>query len=139
MTQPHDQTVNHKYTVHYPAHEPRTSDPHYKDFEAFRRRTKADARCQFAVETGDDSECDHGHPLELHHNHIEFAMQNEVDLTRLEHIYPGVSNPDEIGAWVESAQNLIYLCQKHLRGHGGVHVAAAADYEAQKFVRGLIA
>ncbi len=134
----HDQNVTHKYVVHYPEHEPREGDPHYKDFNEYRRRTKATARCQFAVDTDDDSGCDAVHPLELHHAHIEFSLQNGVDLARLEHIYPGVSNVDHIGSWVESAANLIWLCQFHHRGHGGVHTAAAADYEAQKFVKGLI-
>lgn len=134
----HDQNITHRYVVHYPEHAPRKGDPHYKDFDAFRRRTKATARCQFAVDTDDDSDCDHDHPLELHHAHIEFSLQNGVDLSRLEHIYPGVSNVDDVGAWVESATNLIWLCQFHHRGHGGVHTAAAADYEASKFVKGLI-
>lgn len=134
----HEQPVAHRYAVHYPAHEPRADDPHYADFEAFRRRTKASARCAFAVEVGDDSECDHEHPLELHHAHIEFALQNGVDLARLEHRYPGISDPGQVGAWVESADNLVWLCRRHHRGHGGVHTAAAADYEAEKFVKGMI-
>ncbi len=138
MTEAHDQTVSHKYTVHYPEHSPRTEDPHYKDFNEFHRRTHDTATCKFADETGDDSECDKEHPLELHHAHIEFALQNGVDLARLEHIYPGVSNSEEIGAWVESAENLNWYCQYHHRGHGGIHVAAAADFEAEKFVKGLI-
>ena len=134
----HDQAETRHYTIHYPPHPPRESDPHYKDFNAFHRRTKATAKCQFALDSGDDSECDKTHPLELHHAHIEFSLQNGVDLARLEHVYPGVSNVDEVGAWVESAQNLIWLCVFHHRGHGGVHTAAAADYEAEKFIKGLI-
>lgn len=132
----HDQHTTHSYLMHYPEHPPRESDPHYQDFEAYRRRTKATARCEFAVETGDDSECHGG--LELHHTHIEFALQNGVDLARLERAYPGVSSPDQVGAWVETADNLTWLCSWHHRGHGGVHSAAASDYEASKFVKGLI-
>lgn len=132
----HQQKMTHSYFVSYPAHPARESDPHYKDFEAYRRRTHASARCQFAVEVADDSEC--AGVLELHHSHVEFSLQNGVDLARLEHVYPGISDPNEVGAWVESAENLIWLCAKHHRGHGGVHSAAAADFEASKFVRGLI-
>lgn len=138
MTAAHDQHITHRYTVHYPDHAPRESDPHYKDFEAFHRATRATARCAFAVEVGDDADCDKYHPLETHHAHIEFALANEVDLARLEHLYPGVSNPDEVGAWIETATNLVWYCRAHHRGPGGVHVAAAADFEAEKFVRGLI-
>jgi hypothetical protein len=132
----HDQATTHHYSMHYPEHPARESDPHYKDFEHYRRATKDTAQCAFAVETGDDSECVGG--LELHHAHVEFSLQNGVDLARLEHLYPGISNPDEVGAWIETAANLIYYCAGHHRGHGGVHVAASADFEASKWVRGLI-
>lgn len=138
MPEAHDQAITHHYMVHYPAHPAREDDPHYVDFNAFRRKTKATARCQFATEVADDSECDHEHPLELHHAHIEFSLQNGVDLARLEHVYPGISDPTQVGAWVETADNLIWLCQWHHRGHGGVHTSAAADYEASKFVKGLM-
>ncbi len=134
----HDQVVTHRYVVHYPDHAPRTGDAHYADFAAYRRRTHATARCAFAVDVGDDVDCDTTRPLELHHAHIEFALANEVDLARLERAYPGVSTPDEVGAWVESAANLMWLCRAHHRGPGGVHTAAAADYEAAKFVQALI-
>lgn len=135
----HQQAVTNRYVISYPAHEPREDDPHYRDFHAYRERTKATAKCQFALDRGGDlSECHGG--LELHHAHIEFAMINEVDLALLEARYPGVSNPDEVGAWVNgSADNLVWLCSKHHRGHGGVHHASAADWEAQHFIRNLIA
>lgn len=138
MTAAHKQKVTHSYVVSYPAHEPREGDPHYVDFEAYRRSTKAIAQCAYAVETGNSSECDVEHPLELHHAHIEFALQNAVDLKLLERAYPGVSDPDEIGAWVESAENLVWYCRFHHRGHGGVHSATASDFEAERFVRNLI-
>lgn len=138
MTDAHDQKISHSYVVHYPEHSPREDDPHYRDFNEYRRRTKATAKCVHALHTGDDSECDHEHPLELHHCHVEFALQNGVDLKWLERDYPGVSNPDEVGAWVESAVNLEWRCRWHHRGSGGVHVATASDYEAERYVRGLI-
>ncbi len=147
----HDQQVTRRYVVHYPEHSPRTSDPHYADFNAFHRRTRATARCAFGIEVGDFSECAdaQGNPapppadgeqpgLELHHAHVEFALQNGIDLAHLEAVYPGISDPDSVGAWVESAQNLVWYCAKHHRGHGGVHVAASADFEAEHFVKGLI-
>lgn len=76
--------------------------------------------------------------MELHHAHVEFALQNSVDLAWLEKDYPGVSNPDEVGAWVESGANFVWLCVAHHRGHSGAHVASASDWEAVKYVRGLI-
>ncbi|MEI7656103.1 MAG: hypothetical protein WCJ22_04955 [Actinomycetes bacterium] len=136
MTDAHDQSTTHHYLMHYPAHPERTSDPHYVDFNSFRRRTKDSARCSIAEHRNDDSECHGG--LELHHAHVEFSLQNGVDLKWLEVDYPGISDPGEVGAWVESAANLLWLCEGHHRGPGGVHTAAASDYEAEKYVRGLI-
>ena len=136
MTDEHDQKITNSYIVHYPQHEPRESDPHYKDFNAYRERTKATAVCAIGGARADFSECDGG--LELHHAHIEFSLQNGVDLKWLEHDYPGVSNPNEVGAWIESADNLEWICEKHHRGAGGIHHASAADFEAQKYVRNLI-
>lgn len=135
-TPAHDQNVTHHYLVHYPEHEPRESDPHYKDFDHYRRATHATAKCAVGEHRNDYSECDG--PLELHHAHVEFALQNGIDLAWLESDYPGIGDPDQVGAWVESAANLEWLCRWHHRGHGGVHVASAADFEAERFVRGLI-
>jgi hypothetical protein len=136
LTDAHAQIVSHKYTMHYPAHPARTDDPHYRDFEAYRQRTKGTAQCAVGAHRGDFTECSGG--LELHHAHIEFSLQNGVDLKWLETDYPGISDPGTVGAWVESADNLLWLCEFHHRGHGGVHVSSASDYEAEKYVRGLV-
>ncbi len=134
----HDQAVSHRYLMHFPEHPARADDPHYRDFEEYRRRTKDTAKCAIGEHRGDFSECSLDRPLELHHAHVEFSLQNGVDLAWLERDYPGISNPDEVGVWIESGDNLLWLCQFHHRGHGGVHVASASDYEAERYVRGLI-
>jgi hypothetical protein len=137
----HNQAETHRYSVRFPAHPARTGDPHYADFNHLHALLKKDPerwRCAIGAHRGDFSECDLTKPLELHHSHVEFSLQNGVDLAWLEKDYPGISSPDEIGTWVESAANLEVLCVAHHRGHGGVHVAAAADYEAEKYVRRLI-
>jgi hypothetical protein len=156
----HSAPQTHHYVVHFPPHPARQDDPHYVDFEAFHRKNGPNARCAFAVHAmlTDDAEpvrqdaaphrligageqragCDTTDPMELHHSHIEFSLQNGVDLALLEKDYPGVSNPDEVGAWVETGANLTWLCLFHHRGPGGAHTAAASDYEAEKYVQGLI-
>jgi hypothetical protein len=132
----HDQAVTNNYIVHYPPHEARESDPHYRDFNAYRNATKDTAQCSIGSHRSDLSDCAGG--LELHHAHIEFSLQNGVDLKWLEVDYPGVSNADEVGKWVESGANLLWLCEKHHRGVGGIHHASASDFEAEKYVRNLI-
>lgn len=152
----HKQKFTHRYMVVYPDHQPRESDPHYRDFHEYRRRHVANALCDFAADRGGDtSECDLNHPLELHHAVIEFAMlgnlqdidgdgdldldpTSAVDLKILAADYPGIDTPEEVGDWINSADNLVFLCRKHHRGAGGVHSAAYADYVASQYVRGLI-
>ena len=136
MTTPaHDQRQSHVYMLHFPAHFPRLSDPHYLDFEAFRRANVATAHC-YAGERAGLASCRGG--LELHHAVIEFAVQNAIDLAALERDYPGVSNPAEVGAWVESGKNLRFLCEFHHRGTGGAHTASHSDWIAQLYVPGFI-
>jgi hypothetical protein len=133
----HSQAETKHYTVAFPAHPARTDDPHYKDFNHYRKTHVDTAVCDFALRRGGDTaECVGG--LELHHAHVEFSMQQGVDLTYLERDFPGISNPDEIGAWVESDENFMFLCSKHHRGHGGIHNASASDYEASHYVHNLI-
>lgn len=132
MTDAHQQKVTHSYLVNYPAHPARPDDPHYIDFEHYRKTHIDTAKCVY-VDTG---ECEGG--LELHHRIIEFSLQNGVDFALLEKDYPGISDPTQVGAWVESEPNFEWFCAKHHRGHGGVHVASASDFEAEKYVKGLI-
>jgi hypothetical protein len=138
-TPAHEQAVTNRYAIMYPAHPAREGDPNYKDFHHYHEASKKDPvayRCAWAVEVDDFTQCDPA-PLELHHSHLEFALQNGVNLKHLEHAYPGISNPDEVGAWVETAANLIWLCATHHRAqNGGIHHLAAADYEASKWLTG---
>jgi hypothetical protein len=152
MTVPaHDGGQSHHYWVHFPQHPARESDPHYKDFDAYHRRTRAAARCYVGERVGyGDCRDETGKlsppppageqpGLELHHAHVEFALQNGISLTALEKDYPGISDPDHVGAWIESDQNFRWLCTYHHRGEGGAHTASHADWEAQQYVPGLLA
>lgn len=147
----HEQAESHRYVMHFPPHPARADDPHYADFNHYHRKTRATARCFIGERIGfGDCLDDHGRPcpppedggeqpgLELHHAHVEFSLQNGVSLTALEHDYPGISNPAEIGAWVESADNFRWLCAFHHRGPGGAHTASHSDWEASQYVLGLI-
>ncbi|MGH3438119.1 MAG: hypothetical protein ACRDRN_16830 [Sciscionella sp.] len=141
MVDAHEQKITNRYTVNYPAHEPRQDDPHLHEFREFKRRRKTDGtyHCDFAQRHrgGDTSECDLTRPLESHHSHIEYALQNGVDIGLLEADFPGISKP-QIGEWLDSPNNLELLCVAHHRGHGGKHKASVADFEGEKYVRGLI-
>jgi hypothetical protein len=148
----HDQAVTHRFIVHYPEHPARADDPHYVDFNAYHKAHRATARCALGQRLGFDTCLDaQGNPaappadggeqpgLELHHSHVEFSIQNGVDLALLELDYPGISDPTQVGAWVESGDNLIWYCAGHHRGAGGVHNVDASNWEAERYVRDLIA
>jgi hypothetical protein len=148
--QEHVQTESHKYLMHFPDHPARKDDPHYADFNHYHKKFRSTARCFIgeyigfgeckdaqgklapAPETGEQP------GLELHHAHIEFSLQNGVDLSALEKDYPGISDSSQVGAWVESGDNFMWLCAFHHRGAAGVHTAAYADWEASKYIKGLI-
>ena len=152
MPNAHDQKENHTYIVHYPAHEPRIGDPHYKDFDAYHRRNRKTARCYIGDHVGfADCKDQKGNPvpaptdpkekqegLELHHSHIEFALQNGVSLKALDIDYPGVSNPNQVGSWVESGANFRWLCTYHHRAAGGAHTATHSDWEGSQYIQGLL-
>lgn len=146
----HDQAESHRYVVHFPPHPARTSDPHYKDFDHYHRTNRATARCYVGERVGfADCRDAQGRPcdiddegqqsgLELHHCHVEFSLQNGIDLAALEKDFPGISDTTNVGAWVESDVNFRWLCVFHHRGPGGAHTASHSDWEASQYVPGLI-
>ena len=147
----HDGKQTHRYLMHFPEHPARASDPHYVDFNHYHTTHRDTARCHIGERIGFDECMDaQGRPapppedggkqpgLELHHAHVEFSLQNGISLTALEHDYPGISDPDRVGEWVESETNFRWLCAWHHRGAAGAHTASHADWEASQYVRGLI-
>ena len=76
--------------------------------------------------------------LELHHSIVEFSLQQGVDLAALEHDYPGISDPSQVGAWIETDANFRWLCAWHHRGAAGAHTASHSDWSASQYVQGLI-
>jgi hypothetical protein len=138
FTLAHDQAVTHQYHLHYPAHEPRTDDPHYPLFNAYRKAHIADAECSIGAQGPRfKATCVGG--LELHHRIIEFAMQNGVDLqTFAAEFFPGqVVTQDQLMSWAESDPNFQFLCQMHHRGHSGVHVVSASDWNGVLYIPGI--
>jgi hypothetical protein len=131
----HTQLETRHYTMHFPEHGPRVGDPHYIDFDHYRKTHVDTATCAYKAYTS-GNQCIPG--LELHHKIIEFSLTNGVDFASLELDFPGISDPTTVGAWVESDQNFEWYCPFHHRGHGGVHIASASDFEAEKYVKGLI-
>lgn len=134
----HRQIVTNRYLIAYPDHQPRKNDPHKVDFDAWKRRQRklGKWRCAWAAEVDDDSECDLSKPLEAHHSHLELALLNSVSYKRLEHFFPGISDPVKAGAWIDGDLNLILYCARHHRSlDGGVHHLDAAIWESAKILK----
>lgn len=134
----HKQTQDHRYVVAFPEHGARSQDPHYADFEAWKRKHQDGAKCWVGERIGSD-QCTLDQPLEVHHAVIEWSLINGVDFAALEKDYPGISDPSKVGEWVDSADPALrFLCQFHHRGHGGAHVASHSDWTAQAYVKDLL-
>lgn len=135
-TPAHDQAVTHQYHLHYPAHEPRETDPHYPLFNAYRRAHVKEAVCSIGAQGPRFLiECKGG--IELHHRVVEFAMQNEIDLETFARDIAGVDTLDELQTWAESDANFQWLCAYHHRGRSGVHVVSASDWNGVRYIPGL--
>lgn len=148
MIDKHDQRTTNHYVIHYPEHAPREGDPNYALFNAYHRKHHATAVCDMGRRLGLD-QCataqggpmldQPGHPgIELHHKIIEFATINMVDLVAFAKDHPAVNTLELLQAWAETAENFTWYCAKHHRGVGGIHHAAAADWQAEQYIRDLI-
>lgn len=141
VTAAHVQPHASHYNVHFPEHGTRDDDPNYHLFEAFRKKAKHDPdlyQCWLGKTRGDFSDCTLDKPLELHHRWAEWALQNEIDLEMARKQWPHIQTREDLNKWIESEENLIFLCQFHHRGHGGAHVASASDWVGQLLVKHMI-
>lgn len=130
MTAAHDQALTLHLVAHYPDHEPRESDPHYKAFHAARRRMAAAGLLVCAIPG-----CTHPGPIELHHSHVEFAMQGGVDVAELDRHFGLHLSDAEFADWVNSPANLEPLCKFHHTGPEGVHVLPTPFWEVLRVWR----
>ena len=139
IVEAHDQKVSNSYTIHYPDHAPRSEDPMYRFFNLYRKHHIKDAKCYVGERVG-FNHCSDG-PLELHHS-LEFATLNGVDPKALHKDFPNLpedATKEEVAQWAESTEtNFWFLCEKHHRGHGGIHHASYADFHSAMYVPGLL-
>ena len=118
----------------YPAHEPRTTDPHYAVFNETRARLKKLGALTCWI---DNADCDHAHPIELHHSSVEFALANIVDVAHFRQLYPdfGIADDAAFLDWVESEGNLLPLCKMHHTGILGIHTIHYPAWQLQRVMK----
>lgn len=112
----HEQTVQIRFIERWPAHEPREKDPSYKLFHQAKARMKKLGLLVCNVE----SDYHYG-VIELHHDKVEYAHINDIDLGKFNHAYGLSLTDEEFQAYVEQEGNLEPLCVLHHRGQEGVH------------------
>jgi len=118
VTPAHEQRETETFIYSFPEHEAREDDPHYKAFDAAKRRLERLGKMKCWI---DNADC-HGN-IELHHSVVEFALANIVDVTHFEQLYPEfkIENDEEFLTWIEGEGNLLPLCANHHRGVVGIH------------------
>lgn len=134
MTPAHAITEHLTLCYEYPAHDPRKGDPHYRAFNEAKARLK---RLGKEVCWIDNADCDHDHPIELHHSTVEFALANIVDTAHFERLYPEfkIASDEEFLNWVESEGNLLPLCKMHHVGILGIHTIHYPAWLVQRFMK----
>jgi hypothetical protein len=129
MTAAHDQNMTLHIIAHVPEHEPRRNDPHYKYFNAAKKRIKKAGLWKCAI---NDDLC--AGQMELHHTHIEFSQINNTDPKRIEEYFGLHFESDEdFQQWLEGPGNLEVLCAAHHRTHYGIHSMPAPLWESLRF------
>ena len=120
----HVQRTTVRLIRHYPDHQPRQDDPHYKLFEVTRQRMKRQGLLTCAI---GDADCDG--QIELHHSHFEFAYVNDVDLDAANKLLGLHLSDEEFAEFIEGPGNLEPLCKAHHTGVFGVHLIPVADWD----------
>lgn len=116
MTDAHQQDVTIRFIERWPPHEPRAQDPHYHLFNAAKRRLKRQGLLVCQVESAY-----HYGQIELHHDKVEYAHINDIDLDKFNRAYGLNLSDEEFQAYVEQEGNLEPLCMLHHRGQEGIH------------------
>src|ERR1039458_4940319 len=116
MTDAHSAPVTIRFIERWTKHEPRKSDPRYRLFTAAKRRLKKLGLLVCAVESDY-----HIGQIELHHDKVEFAHINDIDLNKFNHAYGLDLTDEQFQDYVEQEGNLEPLCELHHRGQEGVH------------------
>jgi len=116
----HTQLVTVHLVYNYPEHGPRGDA-----FEAAKERMKQLGLVHCVVPG-----CDTFAPIEYHHTWVENAMQNGIDVTKLDGIAGLELTDEEFTVWVQSPGNLEPLCSVHHRTQLGIHHIPEPDWNA---------
>lgn len=126
-------TVTIRVEQFFPDHEPRDEDPHYSVFRAARKQLKKDGRLVCFICGAENTK---ESPIELHHHHVEWSLQNGVDLEKFFRCHDTEVKErtrEELSRWTDSIENVLPLCQHHHRGAGGIHCLPHPQWIIQRY------
>jgi hypothetical protein len=115
-------------TVYYPPHDPRAASPAYRTLHRLLvvDRDEPCWICGIRHSTGG--------AMETHHQHIEWAAANGVDLTKVMADFPAVTDEPSLRAWLDSEGNMLVLCARHHRGPlTGIHSITYPAWLLQRY------
>lgn len=139
MTPAHDQQQTIHGVVHYPEHTARIADKYQSEFDAAKTRLKALGLYKCVVcGVGEGEPGWDGQPasIELHHSHVEFSMENTIDLVKANEAFgQHFASDDDFAKWVDSPDNLEPLCVYHHRGAEGIHVVPGTLWDILRLVK----
>lgn len=116
MTDAHSSNVTIRFIEKYPSHLPREKDPNYKYFHQAHDRLKKAGLLKCNVDSNH-----HNGQIELHHDKVEFAHINDIDVVKFDEAYGLHLDDAAFQKYVEEEGNLEPLCTEHHRGVSGVH------------------
>lgn len=113
--------------VFYPAHDPRKASAEY-------------TRVHHHLVVELDEPCwicgirhSQGGAMETHHDEIEWAAVNGVDLKLVMRDFPQLTDAAKLREWLDSEGNMLVLCAQHHRGsRTGIHMVTYPAWKLQR-------
>lgn len=125
--------------VFYPPHEPRKASAEYG--RTHRKLVKTmDEPCWICGIRNSDvqmmpAEDRAKWQLETHHDELEWAAANGVDLAKITADFPVImADPAKLREWLDSEGNMLVLCATHHRGsRNGIHLITYPAWKLQRW------
>ncbi len=132
----HEQRLTFSIDVFVPNHPDRSASPTFQRTHKKLIGNNPEAKCYI-----DNEDCDHDHPLELHHKYVEWCDALAVDWEKIKALCPTFDwtafDPQEPETFIDSEHNAcLVLCKKHHTGKNhGIHLMPKPVWNLQKFKR----
>ena len=114
--------------VLYPPHDPRKASSEYRRVHK-RLVYQMDEACWICGIRHST-----GGAMETHHNHVEWAAANGIDLELIVKDFPEIKNGPALREWLDSEGNMLVLCATHHRGsRTGIHMVSYPAWVLQRY------